>query len=102
MSRINISIGKNGVTFTKGMGQFTIPSNEKPKKKTIYHVCQDNVDKIKVGKSLIEYGHKIGTIISKPVYRKFVNFGFWYADVKWVGGKSEKLNLSKMGIKIEP
>ena len=106
MSKITIHITDKGVIFKKGKGQFTIPLNEendkKPnRRKRIFYVGQEESEKIRPGKTRIRHREKTGTVVGSPVYKKFVNFGFWYADVKWDEGRTETFNLNKMGIEIE-
>jgi hypothetical protein len=70
--------------------------------KSIYWVGSKEAEKIIPGKSCIKHHDRTGTITTKPEYKKYVNHGFWYADVKWDDGKVETFNLNKMGVKIDP
>ncbi len=75
-------------------------SIERPK--SIYWVGPEEAEKIIPGKSRIKHHDRTGTITPRPEYTKYVNHGFWYADVKWDDGKVETFNLNKMGVKIDP
>ena len=106
MTKISIQLTGKCLVVRKGMGQVTIPlegaGGEKAERaKKIYYVGQETAEKIRPGITTITHRERSGTVVSRPVYKKYLNYGFWYAVVKWEDGVVENFNLNKMGIEIE-
>lgn len=100
MSRIWVKITPNGITFGKGEhAKFTIGPKPDSALRKIHHVGDEEAAQTAIG-AIITYKGVSGVIESPPRYRKFKNYGFWYADVLWEDGRKENFNLNRMGVAI--
>ena len=100
MSRIWFRISGKEIVFGKGEhAKFSIGPKPDPGPQIIYHVGNEEAARIKIG-AVITYKGVAGVIQSLPKYRKFKNYGFWYADVLWQDGNKENFNLNRMGVAI--
>ena len=100
MSRIWVEILRNKIIFGKGEdAKFSIGPKLDSAPRKIYHVGDEEAAQIKIG-AIITCKGITGVIQSLPTYRKFKNYGFWYADVLWQDGKMENFNLNRMGVEI--
>jgi hypothetical protein len=100
MSRIWFRISGNEIVFGKGeQAKFSIGPKPDTGPRKIYHIGDEEAAQITIG-AIITYKGITGVIQSLPTYRKFKNYGFWYADVLWQDGKMENFNLNRMGVAI--
>jgi len=106
VSKISIQISGKGLIFKKGSGQFTIPlevaDGPLPDKLPKIHYVSDEVaERIRPGITRIRHRGRTGLVSGRPVYKEYLNYGFWYADIRWDDGIGETFNLNKMGIELQ-
>jgi hypothetical protein len=87
MFKIWFKIDKKGITLGMGIhAKFTIGNDLDKGPHQIHYVGEKEAAQITIG-ATIRHKSRCGKILSLPEYKKFVNNGFWYADVVWDDGK---------------